>query len=277
MKEENFYTVYSYSDRLKPGREITIGHSVSLSDQKADISKLTALPTAELIKLKSESEQKESNIFDKLVGATAEWEQQAAETARINQAIEYVLTPAVEHTNNQWMKHDYDLFELSNMVYKMTYRIYENTKYNRTLKVSETIAWELTWSVWLNTPLKQNYYQSTKIAGQDRKLFPDKASMEKYLQGRKDAYAYLFTEISPSIPNEHKEAFFVNGQLLPGYTVQPSQEATVSALLNLLDDNEIDQFLSPEEAAPETKPKEAASKNTADKAKKSRPKGQPTR
>ena len=44
--------------------------------------------------------------------------------------------------------------------------------------------------------------------------------MEKYLNGRIKAYEKLFTEISPVIPPEYAEQFRVNGQLLPGYTVE---------------------------------------------------------
>ncbi len=44
--------------------------------------------------------------------------------------------------------------------------------------------------------------------------------MEKYLNGRIKAYEKLFTEISPAIPQEYAEQFKVNGQLLPGYTVE---------------------------------------------------------
>ena len=46
-----------------------------------------------------------------------------------------------------------------------------------------------------------------KIAGQDRKVFSDKAAMEKYLNGRIKAYDRLFTEISPPIPQEYAESF----------------------------------------------------------------------
>nr|WP_303041434.1 YodL domain-containing protein [Enterocloster clostridioformis] len=73
-------------------------------------------------------------------------------------------------------------------------------------------------------------YGQAKIAGQERKVFADRAAMEKYLNGRIKAYAHLFTEISLQIPQEYAEKFRVNGQLLPGYSVegeeptQPIQE-----------------------------------------------------
>ena len=59
-----------------------------------------------------------------------------------------------------------------------------------------------------------------KITGQNRKRFTDKAEMERYLEGRKTAYAHLFTEVSPPIPPDYAKCFQVNGLLLPGYTLQ---------------------------------------------------------
>ncbi len=73
-----------------------------------------------------------------------------------------------------------------------------------------------------------------KIAGQDRKVFSDKAAMEKYLNGRIKAYDRLFTEISPPIPQEYAEHFKVNGMLLPGYTIEgeepPQQQPQAAAI-----------------------------------------------
>ena len=62
------------------------------------------------------------------------------------------------------------------------------------------------------------------IVGQTNKSFTDKSAMEKYMQGRIKAYSYLFTEILPVIPKEYKHLFCVNGQLLPGYTVDETEE-----------------------------------------------------
>ena len=99
----------------------------------------------------------------------------------------------------------------------MRYHISENTRYDREKEQSIPYSWTLTWSVRTNSP---DGYGQAKIAGQDRKVFADKAAMEKYLNGRIKAYANLFTEISPSIPQEYADHFKVNGQLLPGYTIE---------------------------------------------------------
>ena len=109
----------------------------------------------------------------------------------------------------------------------MDYHVYENTRYDRAAQKSTPYSWSLTWSVRTNSPANRQ----AKIAGQDRKVFADKAAMEKYLGGRIKAYGHLFTELSPPIPQEYADNFKVNGQLLPGYTVegeepkQPAQAA----------------------------------------------------
>ena len=94
--------------------------------------------------------------------------------------------------------------------------------------------------------------------------------MEKYLQGRISAYAHLFTEISPPIPEEHKKRFFVNGVLLPGYTVETPQLTqpdpnTVDDLLSYLDDDDMPSFQQPEEPPAPAPSKAAAKKKSAPK------------
>lgn len=248
MEEQGFYNVYSYGDKLKPGDKLCIEHSVYFQPEKADLTDLTALPLAELLTRKETSVQQEEIIFKKLCAATQEWERQAADTLRIAKALEYVRTPTVEHTSNIWKKREYDFYEISNMVYKMSYRIYENTAYDHHLKKSVPASWEVSWWVSFNTPRTPDYTsQSAQISGQDRKRYTDKEAMEKYLQGRKDAFAHLFTELSPPIPSDQQRRFCINGQLLPGYTVEQERAAVVDELLEFLgDDASIIAELPPE-------------------------------
>jgi antirestriction protein ArdC len=113
----------------------------------------------------------------------------------------------------------------------MNYHIYENTRYDREKQQSVPYSYSLTWGVYTNSP---NRNGQAKIAGQDRKVFSDKAAMEKYLNGRIKAYDRLFTEISPPIPQEYAEHFKVNGMLLPGYTIEgeepPQQQPQAAAI-----------------------------------------------
>ena len=111
----------------------------------------------------------------------------------------------------------------------MNYHIYENTRYDKEAQQSIPYSWTLTWSVRTNSPSRTQ----AKIAGQDRKVFTDKAAMEKYLNGRIKAYDRLFTEISPPIPQEYADYFKVNGMLMPDYTIEgeePPQQQQATAI-----------------------------------------------
>lgn len=174
---------------------------------------------------------------------------------------------APDHTANQWIVNQYGNHEMSNMVYKFFWREYERIEWDRVKEQSVPVAWEITWNVTFNTPQNPDYSgRGRQIAGQDKKVFKDRAAMEKYLQGRISAYAHLFTEISPPIPEEHKKRFFVNGVLLPGYTVETPQLTqpdpnTVDDLLSYLDDDDMPSFQQPEEPPAPAPSKAAAKKN----------------
>lgn len=216
MSDKPNYKAYNYGDILKPGREAKIDHCVHTDTP--DISGLVKKPLAVLETLRQESVAKEEAIFHKICDSLQEWEKQAANTQLLDKAIQYVRTPAIKHTGNQWVKDEYGQYSISNMVYKMNYRIWENTRYGQ----KEPLSRELSWYVYLQDPARAQ--TSGRIAGQERKRFADKSAMDKYLQGRIKAYAHLFTEIWPPIPKEHIRRFTVNGHLLPGYTVESEQE-----------------------------------------------------
>lgn len=271
MESRDFYEVYSYGDRLKPGDELKIEHSVHFCRTRADLTDLTALSVSELEAMQKTSEKQEKAIFDKLCAATKEWEQQGANSLRIMKALEYVKTREVQHTSNVWKKSEHSYYEISNKVYKMSYRIYEGTAYNHHLKKSVPVSWEVSWWVTLNKPRNADFSSSLQIAGQDRKKYSDKAAMEKYLQGRKDAYAYLFTELSPPIPKANLGHFSLNGQLLPGYTVERECAEVVDELLELLAD---DDTIVPE--PPPEKPVEQPAPKVPTKQKARKPPGRAT-
>ena len=223
-RSENRLNYSSFeNDRLEVADRLKIERSIYFESGKADISALTALPLAELIRQREESAAAEQAIFETLKQQAAAWEAQAGNTLTFDKAIEYARTPAVTHTENQWQADENNNHTISNNVYQMRYHIYENTRYDRAQGKSIPYSYTLTWSVHTNSP---DRYGQAKIAGQDRKVFADKAAMEKYLNGRIKAYQHLFTEISPTIPQEYAEHFKVNGQLLPGYTVEGEEQQT---------------------------------------------------
>ena len=220
MPENLSYEVFDYGDRLEPGQQIKIEHRISMS--RPDIAELVSQTAEALEKQRGESANKERVIYNKLREAFKEWEKQAAQTQRLGKAIQYVKTKAVEHTSNRWTKDEYNWHRMSNAVYRMYYYAVENKRRDLATKKEITTSWELSWGVYVQDP--GDARTAGKIAGQDRKRFEDKAAMEKYLQGRIKAHAHLFTEIYPPIPKEYAKRFTVNGQLLPGYTVESEQE-----------------------------------------------------
>lgn len=228
---------------LEPGSHLSIQRHVFIHSRNLDIGDLVKLPLETLKEKETDSVAKEKALHSKIEDLELDWEEQAKMTIRLRSAQEYLRVPAIEHTFNQWMKREYDWYELSNMVYKMTYRISEGTLWRSNQRPPPT-CWDLAWSLVFNTPKNPDHTGSgRKIAGQDKR-FVEKADMEKYLQGRIKAYAHLFMEISPPIPEEHQKRFFVNGVLLPGYTVDsPEQyapdEGTVENLLAFIDGSDL--------------------------------------
>lgn len=217
MEENKDYRAYRYGDDLKPGYNLKIEHSVSC--ENVDISSLIAQGAENLQTMCQESMDGEQKAYEIVEAAARQWEQQAAVTQVINRALEYLQTPEVAHTGNQWNKTDNwrNMEEISNRVYKMTCSIWEDTKYDRETKQSIPVAWYVTWDVYMNSP-KSGY--NVKIAGQNQKRYTDKGAALKYLAGRKKAYAHLFSELSPPIPKEYERHFEVHGALLPGYSVE---------------------------------------------------------
>ncbi len=222
MAEEKIYTILNFGDQLTTGREIKINHHIYCDFSTEHFSPLISQPVDILQKMRDDSAEQETSIFIKLQKATDEWAERAAQTQLIDKAIEYVITPAVKHTSNEWIKDEYGNYSKSNMVYCMNYEIREVPRYDRMLKKSTPIAWIVSWDVNVQNPGK--IYHPTQIAGQKNKEFDNKESLEKYLQGRIKAYTHLFTEISPAIPKIYKKFFCVNDQLLPGYSLQTEQE-----------------------------------------------------
>ena len=212
-------------DKLEAADNMKIERSIYFNESDADISTLTALPLGELAALREQSAAEEQAIFERLQAQAAAWEEQAGKTLLLDKAIEYARTPEAQHTSNEWTQPDEYRHVRSNRVYRMQYSISENTRYDQSAGKSVPYSYTLSWGIYTNSP-GQSY--GTKIAGQSKKVFATKADMEKYLNGRIKAYQHLFTEVSPPIPQEYAKHFKVNGQLLPGYTVegeQPPQQA----------------------------------------------------
>ena len=222
------YTSYDH-DKLEAAETMRIERRIYFEAKDREIAPYASLPIAQLLSMRSESAAAEQTIFDDLKERAAAWEEQAGRTLLLDKTLEYVRTPHVQHTANEWQTTEHNRHIRSNRVYQMNYYIYENTRYDKEAQKSIPYSWTLTWSVRTNSPSRTQ----AKIAGQDRKVFTDKAAMEKYLNGRIKAYDRLFTEISPPIPQEYADYFKVNGMLMPDYTIEgeePPQQQQAAAI-----------------------------------------------
>ena len=222
------YSSYDH-DKLETAETMRIERQIYFEAKDGDIAPYVSLPLEQLHAMREESAAAEQAIFNDLARRAAAWEEQAGKTLLLDKAIEYTRTTVVQHTSNEWQKGEYDRYTRSNRVYQMNYHIYENTRYDKEAQQSIPYSWTLTWSVRTNSPSRTQ----AKIAGQDRKVFTDKAAMEKYLNGRIKAYDRLFTEISPPIPQEYADYFKVNGMLMPDYTIEgeePPQQQQATAI-----------------------------------------------
>ena len=223
------YSSYDH-DKLETAETMRIERRIYFEAKDGEIAPYVSLPLEQLYAMREESAAAEQATFNDLASRAAAWEEQAGKTLLLDKVIEYTRTTVVQHTSNEWQKGEYDRYTRSNRAYQMNYHIYENTRYDREKQQSVPYSYSLTWGVYTNSP---NRNGQAKIAGQDRKVFSDKAAMEKYLNGRIKAYDRLFTEISPPIPQEYAEHFKVNGMLLPGYTIEgeePPQQPQAAAI-----------------------------------------------
>lgn len=241
-KKRTFYDNYHRPDKLEPGISLSLERSLEYNAWNVDLS-----PLSELVKLSpKELEDKragsvklETDIFGKIQAALQEWEEQAAQTLILDRALEYVHTPEVPHTSNEWVQGEDGTWEISNQTYIMAFKIWEDTEKPGTFLVS--------WAIGVNRPQRpktEKYYYSgaPSIAEQTKKRYDTPEAAQKYIQGRFDLYSHLFTELRPPIPDGFQRAFTINGCLLPEYTVSPPKRTSskdIDDLLDFLDDKDI--------------------------------------
>ena len=239
MRKTGYYKAYDF-DYLEEGEKLKLEHEVKYQLNDKILLPLVNASYYDLIELRNIAVTGEQKLLEQLKELAEVWEQKAALTMLIDCALSYKRVPQVENTSNQWQRSNYrDTEIISNMVYKMSVSLHEDNHYDNDTGQFVTDAWCVTWGVSLNTP---DEYRTKKIAGQDRKRFSDKDAALKYIDGRKKAYAHLFTEISPPIPERYADKYTKSGLLLPGYVVEgkPVLRTDVKAadLLNELSNGE---------------------------------------
>ena len=218
------YTSYDF-DSIRPeangnSSRMKIDRSVYLKESECDISSLVCLDDETLAAKIAESTAEEQRLFELARKYASEWEAIAANSALLREAQAYRKIRPVNHTTNQWVTDDYGNEEISNKVYRMRIRTYEDTRYDHTKGELVPCAWFVYYSVCVQDPVNQRPFT---IASVDRKRFTDKAKAEAYIAGRKKAYAKLFTEENPPVPKEYAGLFTYFGTLLPGYRVEEEE------------------------------------------------------
>ncbi len=197
-----------------PGSCVRLEHILYLIEY--DISDLIQQSPEEVRELYDQSFKKEENMYEILQSGMKVWEQDARETRRLQLALNYLEITPVEHTGNKWVEDEKGRRTISNMVYKMTCSITENTRWDLWSSSVLNKRWHVEWQVIMNTP-KQ--YHHIVIAGKERN-YSERYDAENYLNGRIRAFAKFFQEISPPVPKDYEYAFSESGLMLPGYHVE---------------------------------------------------------
>jgi len=129
------YSSYDH-DKLEAAETMRIERRIYFEAKDREIAPYASLPIAQLLSMRSESAAAEQAIFDDLKERAAAWEEQAGRTLLLDKTLEYVRTPHVQHTANEWQTTEHNRHIRSNRVYQMNYYIY-----------SIPYSWTLTWSV----------------------------------------------------------------------------------------------------------------------------------
>lgn len=273
MEQESFYRTYGHNDNLTEGASVKIEHRVEFNTWRMDFPEMVSLvklSPKELKKKRADTVEREKETFGELQAKAKEWEERAAQTLLLDKALEYVQTPEVKHTSNEWVRREDGVWEISNRVYEMCYEIHQETDGNH----NET--WLVTWGIAINAPKrplseKYPYTGAQFVVEEKKKRYNAEADAQNYIQGRFDVYAHLFTELSPPVPDQFKRNFYINGCLLPGYTVLPKEqsvEETAEQLLAFLDDVDASAATpGPDQSEPPSSPAHAPTKKAAGKKK----------
>lgn len=275
MAKKSFYEASTYTGNLRPGYEIAVQRTISYQGENADFKPFLTVPHKELEQRLKDSMAAEKKIHDELKEAIKAWDEHGAQTLLLEKAIEYLKTEPVKHTANEWKQQEDGTWEISNMVYRMTFKI-----------VPIGDEWKLSWELQYTAPGQNqeryySYYErgpKKRIEYEGSKKYKTMAGAQKYIQGKFDQYARCFETLSPPVPKSVKSLFCVNGQVLQGYTISPLEkeaavnvspeqlkpdDKTVDALLSCLGDGDLTPAPAPETAQARTESAKPPVKSSA--------------
>ena len=253
MGRKNFYEIGPSEGYLREGSYLEVRRQINYRGDKADFKPFLDVPIKDLEKQLKASQAEEKKVFEEMKKAITAWDQHGAQTLLLQKAIEYLRTPEVTHTGNEWKRRKDGSWEISNLVYKMTFQI-----------VRCGNEWKLTWELSYTAPgLSQGYWGYTRsprerIEYEGSKKYKTLEGAQRYIQSRFDQYGSCFEALSPPVPAEAKDLFCVNGQLLQGYSLMPpspqKEPVTLEALLDCLEDSDLAAAPPGKDAAPKPEP-----------------------
>lgn len=236
--KKSFYEIGPSEGYLREGSYLEVRRQINYRGDRADFKPFLNVPVKDLEKQLKESQAEEKKVFEEMKKAVTAWDEHGAQTLLLQKAIEYLKTPEITHTRNEWQRHKDGSWEISNLVYKMTFNI-----------VKSGDEWKLTWELSYTAPgLSQGYWGYTRsprerIEYEGSKKYKTMEGAQKYIQSKFDQFGACFESLSPPIPAEAKELFCVNGQLLQGYSLMPAtpqkEKVTLEDLLDCLEDGDM--------------------------------------
>ena len=253
MGRKNFYEIGPSEGYLREGSYLEVRRQINYRGDMADFKPFLNVPIKDLEKQLKASQSEEKKVFEAMKKAITAWDEHGAQTLLLQKAIEYLRTPEVTHTGNEWKQYKDGSWEISNLVYKMTFQI-----------VRCGNEWKLTWELSYTAPgLSQGYWGYTRsprerIEYEGSKKYKTLEGAQRYIQSRFDQYGSCFEDLSPPVPAEAKDLFCVNGQLLQGYSLMPpspqKEPVTLEALLDCLEDSDLAAAPPEKDASPEPEP-----------------------
>ena len=175
--EKTFYDISSSSTMLREGSYLTVQRSLNYRGERADFTPFLDVPIKELEQRLKASKAEERKIYDQLQEAAKAWDEHGAQTLLLQKAIEYLKVPEVQHTANEWKQKKDGSWEISNLVYKMTFSI-----------VKTGDEWKLSWELSYTAPgLSVGYWEYTRsprqrIEYEGSKTFKTLEGAQKYIQ-----------------------------------------------------------------------------------------------
>ena len=95
------YSSYDH-DKLETAETMRIERRIYFEAKDGEIAPYVSLPLEQLHAMREESAAAEQAIFNDLSSRAAAWEEQAGRTLLLDKTLEYVRTPHVQHTANEW-------------------------------------------------------------------------------------------------------------------------------------------------------------------------------